>query len=446
MDAQRAEGNRAERTGRSIDDKAAATPRPRVEPEPGLGVTIEPAADTREATQDALHVLLHAGHDAYRHRVSEFNRARRRAAGEALRRLRPQPEDYDGFEHARERYAIALQLFRGDRYVRRLQELIEQANHAVVPVFHDGEEAPSDPTRLTLPQLRRALAALGLPLTANARAEHIASACLILATVPNELLLDLLSPLAMLAMRQAPAHVRVALDDRPDPMAVIDDGLRPSLRVALRLEAEHAPRGPRPAAQRHYRWASRLAQLPSAEKRLVALSPLLGAIMDGQPVAWVPRFRRLALRYDGLITASQAWQVERGQTDGLPNPLDPLRMPAGAAFILDGETLHREQLEGALRILGGDVDALRRSRLGVRRLDGTRVEVLAGSENAVDHLCLFGQDAGPPPVPPELRRVPLDLATDAGRRAYRRFLATGTVPCEAADPPTHEPAEGGSLH
>lgn len=365
--------------------------------------------------------------DAYQQRVRAFNRLRARAAREALRRLRPQPDDYLRMERGAHHYAAALERFRADRYVRELQSVIDHAARATVPVFEDGQACRCDPTRIPLPHLRRVFTAIGLPLAPNAPVEDIAGGCLIVATMPTGLLVEILNPLAYLALRPDVVETRVEVEEDIDPILLVDAGLQPSLRLPLRSEARLGLPLARWPEQRYYRWARRLAQLPIDERRLLALSPLLCAVANGRPVVVSARVPRLRFGFDGLISGGQARELEGGDLRSLPDPLDPLRMPPGASLIFSGRSLAADGLEWAYEALASEPLDLEATWFGLHRLSGSQVAVFAGDEASVEHVCLFGVDITQA-IHPELRVVVLDLGSDTGRLAYRYFLGCGHVP------------------
>lgn len=376
---------------------------------------------------DPLAPLLPLAAAAYRERVRQFNRMRARLAGQALARLRPQPHDFAACAHAPARYACALELFHADRYVRQLERVIAGAAQNVVPVFDDGHGGTCDPTALAPLPLRRVLAALGLPLAAHAEATHLVACHFVLATVPDALLIEFASPLAPRALRGEGAGAAVHATAAPVAAFAGDGDSHPPRRLALRLHAEPLSLPPL-AARRDYRWAAHLAQLPPDARRLLARSPELCAVLDGQPVAWPRRAAGFALDYEAVIADPAAHAPL--------SPLEPLRLREGEALLLHADGLAAAGLDALHRALPQATPA---AAFGVLRLDGARVAVFAGHVAAVERAALFGAAVGDG----ELRSATLDLATADGRRGYRRFLACGAVPhaADAAPAPRNAPAQ-----
>lgn len=172
----------------------------------------------------------------------------------------------------------------------------------------------------------------------------------------------------------------------------------------------------------------------------VEANPALRAIVRGVPVSIAhTESEGTRLSYEAVVPPALGRRLDAGDTSALPNPLDPLRMPPGSSVLIRGQDLQASStdLRYKFGMAGESQTRLQGTGFGVRRLEGSMVEVYAGPMNAVEQSVYVGVGLRNANVRLEAentmedRRLSvarMDLSTPEGQTAYRQFMDNGQVP------------------
>lgn len=146
------------------------------------------------------------------------------------------------------------------------------------------------------------------------------------------------------------------------------------------------------------------------------------------------------LDYEATVPPELGRRIAAGDTSALPNPLDPLGMPAGSGVLISGQNYESSSTSAGFKglLVGASDTQLEGAGFSVRRLEGSMVEIAAGPMDAVEssfHLGLGRPSSASVRLEAEnsleerrLSVAQLDLSTAEGQTAYRQFLENGLVP------------------
>lgn len=170
-------------------------------------------------------------------------------------------------------------------------------------------------------------------------------------------------------------------------------------------------------------------------------NPALRTIARGLPFSFEHvESEGTRLTYEATVPPEQGRRIAAGDTSALPNPLDPLSMPAGSSVLIRGQDFQASSTEAGYKLLmaGASDGRLEGAGFSVRRLEGSMVEVATGPIDTVENSLYAGLGrrslatvrAGVENSLEERRLsvAQLDLATPEGQAAYRQFLEGGRVP------------------
>lgn len=170
-------------------------------------------------------------------------------------------------------------------------------------------------------------------------------------------------------------------------------------------------------------------------------NPALRTIARGLPFSFEHvESEGTRLTYEATVPPEQGRRIAAGDTSALPNPLDPLSMPAGSSVLIRGQDFQASSTEAGYKLLmaGASDGRLEGAGFSVRRLEGSMVEVATGPIDTVENSLYAGLGrrslatvrAGVENSMEERRLsvAQLDLATPEGQAAYRQFLEGGRVP------------------
>jgi hypothetical protein len=210
-----------------------------------------------------------------------------------------------------------------------------------------------------------------------------------------------------------------------------------------------------------YRWSDRLQNLPDwASSRLNGVPgfnqldgairnarsyvddiPALQRVLKGLPVSGsYSTFEGARLSYEAVVTPEQGAQLDAGNTDALPNPLDPLAMAPGTSVLMRGQTLQGSTFEANYKAftVGGTHTELSGQGFGITRGEGSIVEVYSGPVDTVENSAFLGlgrqgtlavgigSDLSMETREMQIARI--DLSTAEGQAAYQAFVSGGRVP------------------
>lgn len=177
-----------------------------------------------------------------------------------------------------------------------------------------------------------------------------------------------------------------------------------------------------------------------AARDRVESNPLARAFVRGVPVGIVhTESAGTRLSYEAVVPPELGRRLDAGDTSALPNPLDPMRMAPGSGVLVRGQDFATAStdLRYKLAMTGDSRTELEGRGFGVRRLEGSMVEVYAGPMSAVEQSVYVGLGRNSFNVRLEAentlehRRLSvarMDLSTPQGQEAYRRFMENGQVP------------------
>lgn len=430
-------------------------------------------AQTPQEAVNAIHALpvpdlsdippgmpSYAQQSIYEGRAQTFNQTRAEAAQAALDRLAPQRSDFDGLNGAtaNHEYQQSVQAWNSNPYVQELQRIVSEANGDPnsIPAYLTDTAPTADTQQIPLPQMRGALALLGVDIPENATPQQIADGYAILATVPDDLLGPLINPGSQVSFTTGagglgtPGPVRVGGGVEVEGQVELSDvqtGVNFQQTQQFRMVAQttvegHVEWGKTPL-QRIYGWADRLGALPDSARQLVNNSPILSRVTRGLPLpvsGSYSQFSGARLTYEAVVTPEQGAMLDRGELEGAPNPLDPLNMAPGTSVLIRGQELEGTTFELNYKAftVGGTTTELSGQGFGVTRGEGSIVEVYSGPVDTVENNAFFGlgrQGMLAVGIGSDLRMetremqiARIDLSTAEGQAVYQNFISTGQVP------------------
>lgn len=443
----------------------APTPAAPPPPAPAAATTPQQAVQAIHAlpvptTADLAGMPSYAAQSVYEGRAQTFNQTRAEAAQAALDRMAPQRSDYAGLNGATAsyEYSQSQQYFNSDPYVRELNRIVEEATTKPnqVPSYLTSSPASADPQSVPLPQMRGALALLGVDLPANATPEQISAGYQILATVPEDMMGTLINPGSQVTFTtgaggiSTPSFIPVRGEagvtvegkvELSDVQTGVNFEQTQQFRISVQTQGEAGIDFGRTPIGKLYKWADRLGQLPESVRALSDGSPILSKLVKGLPVSGsYHEFSGARLTYEAVVTPQQGTQLADGHLEAAPNPLDPLNMPTGTSVLIRGQSLEGSSWEAAYKAftVGGTTTNLDGLGFGVRRLEGSVVEVYTGPVKTVENEMFLGlgrQGVAAIGISSEYKSetqnmsvARIDLSTSEGQAAYQQFMSTGQVP------------------
>jgi hypothetical protein len=446
-----------------VDERRAYRPAPARAPAQTSQQAVQAIHDTPLPRSDDLNGLSGAVASAvYQDRVQDFNDHRRDAAQQALDELRPDRSDYAGLNGAtaNAEYQDALALFNADPYVDELQRIEVEATgeRDSVPAYMRTPEPTVNVTGMAVPQMRGALAALGVDLPENATPAQVAAGFELLASVPQTLMGAVINPgmqvsfttpvagLGTPGFIPVGASANVVVEGEvtlSDPQVGIGFAQTQRLEMAVELRGETSAGTQTTTQRRLYVWASRLERLVQGSdeiRRMVESSPLLKNAVQALPISLsASEYVGGRLTYDAVVTPEQADRIDKGDLTATPNPLNPLDMPTGTSVMITGQDLTGNTLEFGYKLMriGSDHTELEGMGFGVRRGEGDLVEVFSGPVSSVENELFLGLGRGSFSAgvtlgtsyeSQQLSVARIDLSTEEGRAAYQGFITSGQVP------------------
>lgn len=460
---------------------AAGTTAPRAEAETRRALAPPSSRDARtprEAVQairqaplpqrdDLIGLSWSVQQAMYLPRVQSYNDRRAEEAREALDRLAPQRADFKGLNPAtaNAEYSDALARFNADPYVGELKRVEIEATdqRSTLPAYLSQPEPTVNTSGISVPEMRDALSVVGVQLPANATPEQIDAGFELLASMPQSLASVLINPGMQVNFTGSVAGVGTspfipvgasASVQVEGEVKLSDEQVGLNFESTQQLEMSVELRGSvqggtqRTIQQQIYTWAKRADWLAGGSlgvQDLVNSSPLLRNAVRGLPISFTyEQYAGTRLSYEAVLTAEQGARVDAGDLSAAPNPLNPDAMPAGTAVLIRGQALQGSRFEAGYKLLrvGEDHTELQGMGFGVRRGEGSLVEVISGPVSTVENELFVGLGYGSLRVglmvdrSSELQRLQvaqIDLATVEGQAAYQAFISSGQVP--AFNPP-----------
>jgi hypothetical protein len=391
-------------------------------------------------TADLANVPVSAQGYLYQSRVEAFNRTRLDAAQAALERFTPRGSDANSQQ--------SLSTFNNDPYVRELRRIGTEATEqpGKVPSYLTSSERTLDARQLSFPDTRRYLGYLGVEIPEKYSPQDMQAAYQILSTVPESVAAKMINP-GMQVNFSSPV---VGLGF-PSIFPVRGGGV-----VRLEGEAElskvytgvdfEQTQTFELTAQPYntlYQWSERYDALPDSARKYLKGKPWLLNQLKRPPLpvaGSVESFGGERLKYEAVVTPEQGARLSAGDTSAAPNPLDPLNMPSGTSVLLRGQDLQGTAFELSRKILTSQTTntQLEGSAFGVRRLEGSMVEVVAGPTKQVENDLFLGVGrrgwlAAGASVEDSFENqrmstARIDLSTSEGQAAYQNFMSAGIVP------------------
>ncbi len=440
-----------------------ATRTPTAPPTATAQQAVQAIHDTPLPRSDDLNGLSGSVASAvYQDRVQDFNDQRRAAARQALDALKPERSDFDGLNPAtaNAEYSDALAQFNANPYVDELQRIETEATtqRDEVPAYMRSDEPTVNTTGMAVPEMRGALAALGVDLPENATPAQVAAGFELLASVPQSLMGMVINPGMQVSFTTpvaglgTPGFIPVGANASllvegevtlSEPQVGIGFAQTQQLDMSVELRAE-AQAGTQTTTQaRLFKWATRLEQLALGSddiRQLVQSSPVLRNAVRGLPVSFsMSEYAGGRLSYQAVVTPDQGARIDQGDLSATPNPLNPLAMPAGTSLMISGQDLTGSTFEVGYKLMriGTDHTELEGVGFGVRRGEGSMVDVFSGPVSAVENELFLGLGKGSVQVgltvghtyeSQQLSVARIDLSTEEGRAAYQGFITSGQVP------------------
>ncbi|TWI05976.1 hypothetical protein IP90_00238 [Luteimonas cucumeris] len=437
-----------------------------------LAATTPVEATTPQQAVQAIHAMpvpdnsdlagmpSYAASSVYESRAQTYNQTRLDAAQAALDRLAPQRSDYDSLNGATASYEYgqATQYFDSNLYVQELRRIVDEAGTQPnsIPTYLTDTPPSADPQSVPLPQMQGALALLGVELPANATPDQIAAGYQILATVPDDMLGTLINPGSQVTYNtgaggiSTPSFIPVRGEagvtvegkvELSDVQTGVNFEQTQQFRMSVQTQGEAGIDFGRTPIGTLYKWADRLGQLPESVRALSDSSPVLSRIVRGLPVSGsYHEFSGARLTYEAVVTPQQGAQLADGELEAAPNPLAPLDMPTGTSVLIRGQSLEGSTWEASYKAFtaGGTHTELDGLGFGVRRLEGSMVEVYAGPVQTVENEMFLGlgrQGTAAIGIASEYKSetqdmsiARIDLSTSEGQAAYQQFMSSGRVP------------------
>lgn len=458
--------------------KTQAAPAPEPPPPPPPPPPPKDAKTPEEAVR-AIHALplpknsdLSSGmpsevyNSIYGPRVTEFNATRRSEAQAALDRMEPKLEDYrnSGLNGATANYEYqqSRDAFDSNPYVKELQRIVGEATDkpTQVPAYLTNQDAPvgaSAVSNLKLDSVRTALDTLGVKLPDNPSPEQIAAGYELLGTMPNDVLSYAINPgmsvsystpvigASTPSMIPVRAEAQVTVEGKvelSDVQTGVDFQQNQQFKASVQVQGEAGVDVGKTPLNKLYKWGVRLGAVSDETKHMIENSPLLKNAVKGLPVSGhYTEFEGTRLSYEATVTPQQGSQLDKGDMSAMPSPLDPLAMPEGTSVLMRGQNLTGSDFALNYKFIagiGGTHTELDGAGFGVRKMEGSVVEVYAGPMQTVENATMFGLGkVGTLSVGlsvetsaenRSLQTARIDLSTQEGRDAYQAFISGGKVP------------------
>ena len=413
-------------------------------------------------------------------RAAVYNATRAEAAQAAIERLAPQRSDYASLPPATAdmEFQAAQQAWRSDPYAQELQRIVDEAraSPATIPGYLDAAAASTaDTSQFTPQQVSDALALVGVEIPADAPADVLAAGRELLGTMPDSMLAMLINPGSQVSFQgggvlgtpniagpsigyELEVGAQVSLTD---VQTGVDFAQTQQFEASVQTQQGTTFDVSRSLPQQIYKWSGRVANLPDSVRGVLdrvpgfdrlddtlrnargAIDdiPALRQVLKGLPVSGsYSTFEGERLSYEAVVTPEQGALLAAGDTDGMPNPLDPLSMPEGTSVLMRGQTLEGSAFELNWKALtvGGTHTELSGQGFGVTRGEGSIVEVYSGPVDTVENTAFLGigrQGTLAVGIGSDLSMeertmqiAQIDLATAEGQAAYQTFISTGQVP------------------
>ncbi len=402
-----------------------------------------------DADQQAFFAPYHA----------RFNDQRAALAQDALDRFAPRREDFTapGQGHVGElEYRDALRSFNADPYVRELSRIVAevQADPTALPPYLASGGAGNGGSQ---EEMLGILANMGIDLGPEPSTADIADGFALLGTMPPDMVAAFANPgmqvrfavqagLASPTTRFSPTTgVQVEARAQLSEVQVgADFGQTQQFRMSVSAGTYDGLEYKRTLLDQLVKGAGYARQAERLD-RLTERSPLLrDAVEHGRNARPVSGSYTVSegqrLEYETVMTPEQGARVDAGDLSAAPDPLEPLAMAEGTSVLVRAQQFEGTALEVNFKAftLGSGSTTLSGSGFGVRRGEGTMVEVYAGPIDTVEKTLFLGvgrQGALALGVGSEERRetqdmaiARIDLGTAEGRAAYQQFMSTGQVP------------------
>ncbi|WP_064747031.1 hypothetical protein [Lysobacter antibioticus] len=402
----------------------------------------------------------------YQPRVTQFTTTRREEAQAALDRFEPKWEDYrdSGLNGATASYEYgeARDAFNDNPYVKELKRIVGEATDkpTEVPAYLRNDPStrtnPEAVTNLPIDTARTALKNFGVELPPNPTPQQIAAGYELLGAMPQDLLAYAINPGTQVTYNAplggigTPSFIPVRAEagfsfegkvELSDVQTGVDFQETQQFKTSVQLQSEAGVDVGKTPLNKLYRAATLLRQVSPEAKELIEGSPLLKNVVKGLPISGhYTEFEGTRLSYEATVTTQQGTKLAGGDMSGMPNPLDPLNMPTGTSVLMRGQDLQGSDFAVNYKAftLAGNHTELDGAGFGVRKLEGSVVEVYAGPIQTVENATFFGLGrAGTAAIGlsvdtsmenRSLSTARIDLATPEGQQAYQNFMNGGRVP------------------
>lgn len=230
-----------------------------------------------------------------------------------------------------------------------------------------------------------------------------------------------------------------------------------TFKASVQLQREDRYALEKTLINRLYNWSKYADHLPGDAKKWLDSTPfqewkdkidkhpVLKTLAKGPPVSIAhTEFEGSRLTYEAVVTPDQGRRIAAGDKSAMPNPLDPLSMQPGNSVLMRGQDLKGSSTDIAYKfgLIGGSDTRLDGSGFGVRRLEGSIVEVYSGPISTIENSTYLGLgkrnlaslrfEAENGIEQRQLSVARLDLSTPEGQAAYKQFLDRGQVPDKMA--------------
>lgn len=390
-----------------------------------------------------------------------FNHTRAQLAQDALDRMRPQRDDFapPGAGHVGELdYKDAMRGVNADPYVRELNRIITEvdASPTTIPSYLADAPGTGGSRTYAEDEMRGILASVGIDIPIDATPADIADGFALLDTMPNDLLAVLANPGTEVRFT---AGANLSIPGRFSPTQGMqvesraqlsevqvgaDFGQTQQFRISVSARSQEGVEYAPTMVDKIRKWADR-ANRHTDFAGVVDRSPMLRDLIKGGSKA-VPvsgsyaEYSGHRLEYETVMTPEQGALLDAGDASAAPNPLAPLDMPTGTSVLIRAQQFEGSELEVNFKAItiGSSTTDLSGTGFGVRRGEGSMVEVYAGPIDTVERTAFLGvgrqgvaslgvgSDSRTESQEMSIARI--DLATSSGRAAYQAFMSTGKVP------------------
>ncbi|KWS04816.1 hypothetical protein AZ78_2366 [Lysobacter capsici AZ78] len=402
----------------------------------------------------------------YKPRVEQFTTTRREDAQAALDRMEPKLEDFrnSGLNGATANmeYQESRNAFNSNPYVKELQRIVTEATDkpTQVPSYLTNQSTQADPSavsNLKLDSVRTALDTLGVKLPENPTPQQIASGYELLGALPQDVLSYAINPgtavtyTTPVAGISTPSFIpaRVGADvvvegkvELSDVQTGVDFEQTQQFKASVEVRGEAGLDVGKTPLNHLYKAATLLRQVSDETKQMVESSPLLRNVVKGLPVSGhLVAFEGTRLSYEATVTPQQGAKLDAGDMSAMPNPLDPQAMPQGTSVLMRGQNLTGSDFAINYKMyggIGGTHTELDGAGFGVRKMEGSVVEVYAGPMETVENATMFGLGkVGTASIGlsvetsmenRSLQTARIDLSTPEGQQAYQTFMSGGKIP------------------